>query len=146
MGAIYPYVQIIHLFLAIVFVGYLFSDVFLISAIKEKLGDESYQKSKTAISSKAFRIMPVSVFLLILTGGMMMSLYISSSAGWFESNLQKIFWVKIILAFVILGGVCLNLFRKFRSKPTYSFMKNFHKFALFCAFFIILFAKIMFLV
>lgn len=146
MGAISPYVQIVHLFLAIIFVGYLFCDVFLITAIKQKLGDEAYEKAKAAISSKAFKIMPITVFLLILTGGMMMSLYISSSAGWFESNLQKLFWVKIILAFVILGGVCINLFRKFRSKPTYSFMKNFHKFALLCSFFIILFAKIMFLI
>lgn len=146
MAAIHPYVQIVHLFLAIVFLGYLFCDVFLITAIKYKLGDEAYMKAKSAISSKAFKIMPVCVFLLILTGGMMMSMYVSSSAGWFESSLQKMFWVKIILAFIIFGGVCLNLFCKFRKKPTYSFMKGFHKFALLCGFLIVLFAKLMFLI
>ena len=38
MEAIYPYANIIHLVLAIMFLGYVFTDVVMISALKNKGG------------------------------------------------------------------------------------------------------------
>ena len=73
MQNLYPYAQIVHLFCAIIFVGYLFFDVIILRAASKKMPPELAQKAKQAIGSVAVKIMPICVLLLVLTGGMMMS-------------------------------------------------------------------------
>ena len=48
MEALYPYALIVHLFCAIIFLGFIFTDVVLFSAVRKKLGDE--------VANKMFRI------------------------------------------------------------------------------------------
>jgi len=104
MQAIYPYAQLIHLICAIIFVGFLFFDVIIFSRAKKKLPVEIAQKAQQAISSVAIKIMPLCVLILILTGGMMMSSWVGSKAGgYFESNLQIVFMIKVILAILIFA-------------------------------------------
>ena len=81
MQNLYPYAQIIHLFCAIIFVGYLFFDVIILRAASKKMPPELAQKAKQAIGSVAVKIMPICVLLLVLTGGMMMSSWVGSKAG-----------------------------------------------------------------
>ena len=87
MQNLYPYAQIIHLFCAIIFVGYLFFDVIILGAASKKMPPELAQKAKQAIGSVAVKIMPICVLLLVLTGGMMMSNWVGSKAGgYFETD------------------------------------------------------------
>jgi len=144
--AIYPYAHLIHLICAIIFVGFLFFDVIIFSRAKAKLPADIAQKAQQAISSVAIKIMPLCVLILILTGGMMMSSWVGSKAGgYFESNLQIVFMIKVILALLIFAAVATNLTCKFILKRP-SLLGNIHPFAFTAAAIIVIFAKVMFMV
>ena len=146
MQNLYPYAQIIHLFCAIIFVGYLFFDVIILRAASKKMPPELAQKAKQAIGSVAVRIMPICVLLLVLTGGMMMSNWVGSKAGgYFETNLQIAFMIKFFLAMVIVAAVIVNLSCKFIFKRP-SPLGNIHPIVLTLAVAIVLLAKVMFMV
>ena len=146
MQNLYPYAQIIHLFCAIIFVGYLFFDVIILGAASKKMPPELAQKAKQAIGSVAVKIMPICVLLLVLTGGMMMSNWVGSKAGgYFETNLQIAFMIKFCLAMVIVAAVIVNLSCKFIFKR-HSPLGNIHPIALTLAVAIVLLAKVMFMV
>jgi len=136
MEAIYPYANIIHLVLAIMFLGYVFTDVVMISKIPD---------ANKIIGKISFKIFPLSLLVIVLTGGMMMSKYINSSAGFFETDLQKLLVIKIAFASIIVLGVLSNLFNKFtgRQKP-YFMVHHFHKLVLVLGLGIVILAKMMF--
>ncbi len=145
MEAIYPYANIIHLVLAIMFLGYVFSDVVLISSLKEKFGEQTNKEINQTLGAKSFKIFPLSLLVIVLSGGMMMSKYINSNAGFFETSLQKLLVIKIVLALMIVLGVLYNLYTKISKKPKHSFMQDhFHKLVLVLGFFIVVLAKAMF--
>ncbi len=145
MEAIYPYANIIHLLLAIIFLGYVFTDTVMISALKDKFGKDTDQKINQTLGAKSFKIFPLSLLVIVLTGGMMMSKYINSNAGLFETTLQKLLVIKITLALIIVLGVLYNLYTKLMKKPKHPFMQeHFHKLVLVLGFFIVVLAKLMF--
>lgn len=147
MQAIYPYVQLVHVICAIIFLGYIFFDVVIFSRLKGILGGD-FERVKTAITSKAIKIMPACLLLLFLTGGMMMSSWVGSKVGgYFETPLQQVFMAKVILAFVLGLGVIFNLTHRALGKQPPRFMReNLHLFAFFAGFLIVILAKVMFLV
>ena len=146
MQNLYPYAQIVHLFCAIIFVGYLFFDVVILRAASKKMPPELVQKAKQAISSSAIKIMPICLLLLVLSGGMMMSSWVGSKAGgYFETNLQIAFMIKFFLAMVIVAAVIVNLSCKFIFKRP-SPLGDIHPIALTLAVAIVLLAKVMFMV
>lgn len=129
MGA-YEYVRIIHLFCAIIFVGYLFFDVVVFKMALKKVDLQTGQKIKKAINSTEIKIMPFCVLLLLLTGGLMMTRWVGSNAGgYFNSNLQIFFMIKVLLAFIIFIAVATNLSCKFIFKRP-SPLGDIHPFAL----------------
>ncbi len=147
MDLLYPYAHIIHLILAIMFLGYVFSDLAVISALKGKFDKENQQKINQSLGKRSFKIFPVTLLFLVLTGGMMMSKYINATAGFAETNLQKILLFKITLVTVIVIGVGSNLYHKFSGTPKSDFMQNhFHKLVIVLGFFIVVAAKMMFMV
>nr|WP_321266178.1 hypothetical protein [uncultured Sulfurimonas sp.] len=145
MEAIYPYAHIIHLILAIMFLGYVFTDLALISKLKNKLDKETYQKINQTLGQISFKIFPLTLLFLILSGGIMMSRYINSDAGFFETDLQKILVFKISLVLIIAAGVASNMYIKFTNGKKSSFMQNhFHKVVITLGLFIVISAKWMF--
>lgn len=147
MEAVYPYAHIIHLILGIIFLGYVFSDLAVISTLKGKFDKETQQKINKTLGQRSFKIFPLSLLFLVLTGGMMMSRYINSNAGFMETDLQKILVFKIVLVLIIVAGVLSNLFVKFTKKKKSNFMENhFHKLVIVLGLLIVIAAKWMFLV
>jgi len=147
MEAIYPYAHIIHLILAIMFLGYVFTDLAVISALKNKFGKDTEQEINQSLGKRSFKIFPISLLVLVLTGGMMMSRYINSEAGFFETDLQKILVFKMTLVLVIVLGVLSNLYVKYTKAKKSNFMQNhFHKLVIVLGFFIVVSAKLMFIV
>jgi hypothetical protein len=147
MEAVYPYAHIIHLILAIMFLGYVFTDLAVISALKGKFNKENQQKINQSLGKRSFKIFPVSLLFLVLTGGIMMSKYINSTAGFAESSLQKILLFKIALVTIIVIGVGSNLYVKFTGGTKSNFMQNhFHKLVIILGIFIVIAAKAMFMV
>ena len=147
MDFIYPYAHIIHLILAIMFLGYVFTDLAVISVLKGKFDKENQQKINQSLGKRSFKIFPVTLLFLVLTGGMMMSKYINSTAGLAETNLQKILLFKITLVTIIVIGVGSNLYIKFTGGTKSNFMqKHFHKLVIVLGLFIVIAAKAMFMV
>ena len=147
MEAVYPYAHVIHLILAIIFLGYVFTDLAVISTLKGKFSKETLQEINQTLGKKSFKIFPLTLLFLVLSGGMMMSKYINSQAGFFETDLQKILVFKIALALVIVLGVLSNLYVKFTKGKKSNFMGNhFHKLVIVLGLLIVVSAKWMFLV
>ncbi len=147
MEVIYPYVHIIHTLLAIAFLGYVFSDVAVISTLKNRFSKETQQEINKLLGARSFKIFPLSLLVLVLTGGMMMSQYMNSSVGFSETALQKVLLFKIVLVSIIVAGVLYNLFTKFTGRTKIKFMQNdFHKLVLFLGVLIVVSAKLMFVV
>jgi len=147
METIYPYAHIIHLILAIMFLGYVFTDLAVISALKNKFDKDTQKKINQNLGKRSFKIFPITLLLLILTGGMMLSQYINQSAGLFDTNLQKVLLFKVALVLIIAIGVGSNLYNKFKGKTKSAFMQNhFHKLVIVLGLLIVLSAKIMFMV
>ncbi len=147
MEAIYPYAHIIHLGLAIMFLGYVFTDLAVFSALKNKLSKDTQQEINQLLGKRSFKIFPISLLVLVLTGGIMMSKYINSVAGVFETDLQKILLFKMALVLVIVLGVLSNLYVKFTKSKKSEFMQNhFHKLVIILGIFIVISAKVMFIV
>lgn len=145
MQAIYPYVKVVHIFCAIIFLGYVFFDVVIFSRLKSVLKDD-YERVKIAITSKAIKIMPICVLLLFLSGGMMMSNWVGSKVGgYFDTTLQQMLMTKAYLALVIGIGVIYSLScRAFGLTPIKFMKQHFHKVVLVLGFIIVLLAKLMF--
>ena len=147
MEAIYPYANVIHLILAIIFLGYVFTDIVLIDSLKKRVNDEDRKKITKYLGSTTFKIFPISLLIIILTGGIMLSSYINSSLGFLEIPLQQVLIIKVILALIIALGVLYNVFVKPTNRKKHPFMQNhFHKVVLVLGFFIVVLAKLMFIV
>lgn len=147
MQTIYPYVQIVHIICAIIFLGFIFFDVIIFSSLKNVLGND-FDRVKNAISSKAIKIMPVCVLILFLTGGMMLSNWVGSKAGGFlQTPLQQVFMLKVALALILGFGIIFNLTcRALRRQPPKFMRENLHKIAFIFGFIIVILAKVMFIV
>jgi len=147
MQEIYPYTHLIHLFLAIMFLGYVFTDLALISKLKGKFSKETQEEMAKILGKRSFHIFPLSLLFLVLTGGMMLAHYMNSDAGFLQTPLQKVLALKVFLVLIIVMGVLSNVYKKFTNKKKSNFMQyHFHKLVIVMGIFIVICAKWMFLV
>ena len=56
MEHLYPYFLVVHIVCAIIFLGYIFCDVVLLSPIRKSLGDEIADKVHSVIMSRGTRL------------------------------------------------------------------------------------------
>lgn len=140
----YSIVLIIHLFCAVIFIGYVFADVIVLPAMKKVLDENAYKDVTTALSNRARMIFPFSVLVLVLSGGFMLSKYINSEAGFLSTSLQQLLMLKVLVALVIVSGIVYSLSRRFLKKTPHPIMKHFHKIVLVLGIIIIILAKLMF--
>ncbi|NHB36113.1 copper resistance protein CopD [Helicobacter pylori] len=145
MDAIYPYVLVVHLLCAIIFIGYLFFDGVIFPNVKKMFGEEFANKANIGITQRAIKIMPLCVLGLVLTGGMMLSQYMGGDKGWCETPFQKILMLKVILALSIFLLVLFSLSCKFLGKKN-PIGKYIHHIALAFGFLIAILAKTMWFV
>lgn len=145
MEALYPYFLVIHTLCAIIFLGFLFCDIVLLSPVRKVLGDEFADKMWSVIMPRGRKIMPLCVLLLVLTGGAMMTRWVGPNLGWFGTNLQTLLTIKIILTLCIVAMVALSLTYHFflpnKINPIGSII---HPLALTLGFFIVILAKLAF--
>ncbi len=74
----YTLVQVVHLLCAIIFVGFIFADIFIFPAVKKKFGQDTYDNMMSAIVGRGIIIYPLIVITLIASGGYMFTKYINS--------------------------------------------------------------------
>lgn len=109
MEAIYPYFLVIHVICAIIFLGFIFTEVVLLSRIRKILGDEIADSVYRVVLSRGTKIMPLCVVLLVLSGGAMISRYIGVEKGFFDTTLQQFLVIKMLLALLIVLVVAISL-------------------------------------
>lgn len=144
MEVFYPYFLIIHLVSAIIFLGFIFTDVVLLTPLRKVLGDEFADKMFQGISKRGSKIMPFCLLLLVLTGGAMISHYIGGNQGYFNTFLQKVLWFKVFFAFLIVLAVTISLICHYILKVRNPVGKIIHPLALVLGVFIVVLAKIAF--
>lgn len=137
---------IIHLLCAIIFIGFVFADVIVLPVMQNVVNDEGLQKLKQAISNRARKIFPISLLILVLSGGFMFSRYINSNLGYMQNVMQELLWLKLIFAMFIVSGVVYSLSCKILKKQPAAIMAHFHKFVLVIGILIVVLAKVMFMV
>ncbi len=142
----YTIVLIVHLLCAIIFLGFVFADLFILPVMKKVLDEQEYQKVMSVISARAKMFFPLSLLILILTGGYMFAKYINFELGIFNSSLQLLLVLKVLLALAIAFGVVYSLVSKLFKKTPHPIMKHFHKFVLISGLLIVILAKSMFVV
>lgn len=140
MQEIYPYFLIVHLICAIIFLGFIFTDVVLLSILRKNLGEEALMP----MMKRGVKIMPFCLLLLVITGGAMVSSYINFNIGFFESNLQKFLTIKVILVLAIVALVINSFFFKLVLKKPNPLKNLTHPFALIFGFAAVIFAKMAF--
>lgn len=143
MAALYPYFLTIHLICAIIFLGYIFTDVVLLTPLRKALGDAIADKVFNTIMKRGVKIMPLCVLLLVISGGGMISQYIGSEKGVFDSTLQILLMIKIFFALCIVAMVIVSLSCKFL-KVKNPLANVIHPLALFFGFLIVVLAKMAF--
>ena len=142
----YTVVLIVHLLCATIFLGFVFADLFILPSMKKVLDEQEYQKVMGVISARAKMFFPLSLLVLILSGGYMFAKYINFELGIFNSSLQLLLVLKVLLALAIAFGVVYSLVSKLFKKTPHSIMKHFHKFVLVSGLLIVILAKSMFVV
>lgn len=93
----------LHLFAAILFVGTVFFEVLILEGIRKPLGREAMRNVELAIGRRARRIMPFAMIVLFGAGLGMAWQFRESLAHPFASSFATLLWIKIILAFSVLG-------------------------------------------
>ncbi|RXJ96923.1 copper resistance protein CopD [Arcobacter sp. AHV-9/2010] len=140
----YLLIQTVHLLCAIIFVGFIFADIFIFPAVKKKLGQEAYDKMISAIVGRGIIIYPLVVVVLISSGIYMFTNYINKELGYFNSSLQILLWIKLFLVLLIILGVVYTIFCKLAKIEPIAFMRHFHTYALLLSIAIVVIAKLMF--
>ncbi|MGX3011112.1 copper resistance protein CopD [Helicobacter sp. 23-1044] len=145
MDALYPYFLVIHTICAIIFLGFIFCDVVLLTPIKKAFGEDFNDKMWSVIMRRGKKIMPLCVLLLLLTGGAMMTRWVGFEMGFFGTNLQILISIKILLAFIIVAMVALSLtYHFFLPHKTNPLGKIIHPVALVLGLLITILAKLAF--
>jgi hypothetical protein len=142
----YTLILIIHLLSAIIFIGFIFADVIVFPAVKNKLGEEFHTKMIEAIVGRGLKIYPPIVVLLMGTGGYMFSKYVNSTLGYFETSMQVLLWIKLAFVVLIVLGVIYTMYCKLTKSEPVAFMNYFHTYALVLGIAIVILAKVMFVV
>lgn len=136
---------VIHTICAIIFLGFIFCDVVLLSPVRRVLGDEFADKLWSVVGRRGRKIMPLCVLALVITGGAMMTRWVSPTLGWFGTSLQTLLTIKIILALGIVAMVVTSLTFHFLLPHKKNPLANaIHPLALILGFFIVVLAKLAF--
>lgn len=142
MQAFYPYFLIVHLVCAIIFLGFIFTDVVLLRQMRKSFGLKA-NEFLAPVMKLGVKIMPACVLLLVLSGGAMMSNWLNSKDGFWGSALQNLLMIKILLACVIVALVINALSCKILKKQN-PLAKITHILVLILGFSIVILAKLAF--
>lgn len=142
----YTLILVAHLLGAIIFIGFIFADVIVFPAVKNKFGQEFHDNMIEAIVGRGLKIYPPIVLILMGTGGYMFSKYINSTLGYFSTSMQILLWVKVFFVLLIVLGVIYTMYCKLTKTEPVGFMHYFHTYALILSILIVIIAKFMFVV
>ncbi len=102
MAAWYPWIELLHLACAIIFVGAVTFEVLVIEGITKRFDSATMQKLEQALQARVRRFMPVVVVLLFLSGFYVFDVRCDGLAC-VGSRFGNWLVLKVVLAFGVLG-------------------------------------------
>lgn len=142
----YIIAHIIHLFCAITFVGGVFFETLILSALHTgKVSRESRREVERALSHRAVRVMPWVVGILFVSGiTMALNRYTQAFAHPFTSSFSMQLCLKVLLACSVLVHFFIAVVKMRRHTLTVRWSKYIHSMVLVHMILIVLLAKGMF--
>lgn len=94
-------IQIAHLFSAMLFIGWAFAKIFVVTPAKKVIGEVAYQDLQKALAKKVWKIYPPNILFLIVTGTILLFRYVNFENGLFVTPFQTLLIIKGLLAYGI---------------------------------------------
>jgi len=143
MAAWYPWIVLLHLSCAIVFVGAVAFEVQVLEALHQRLDVSTMRVVEQAVMARVRRFMPVVVVLLFLSGGALFDIRCGgiSCVGSRSGNLLLL---KVLLAFGVLGVFVNAMWASLRGKMDLCRFRHTHRIVLALMVGIVFLAKTMF--
>ncbi len=143
--SVYAVAHIVHLFCAVAFVGGVFFEMLVLSAMHGKqVSHEARKEVEQAISRRAVRVMPWIIIGLFASGLVMAHRYAVVFSNPLASSFSMQLSLKVLLAFSVLLHFVVAVSKMRRGTLTVAWSKYIHR-AVFChVLLIVLLAKTMF--
>ncbi|WP_254424019.1 MULTISPECIES: hypothetical protein [unclassified Rhodanobacter] len=143
MAVWYPWIVLIHLSCAILFVGSVAFEVLVIESLHRHFDGAIMQRIEQAVMARARRFMPLVVILLFASGGMLFDIR-CAGISCIGTRFGNLLLLKMLLAFGVLG-VFVNAMRAMRSgRMNVCRFRHTHRVVLGLMIGIVFLAKIMF--
>jgi len=143
MAAWYPWIVLLHLSCAIVFVGAVAFEVLVLEGLHQRLDVSTMRVVEQAVMARVRRFMPVVVVLLFFSGGALFDIRCGgiSCVGSRSGNLLLL---KVLLAFGVLGVFVNAMWASLRGKMDLCRFRHTHRIVLALMVGIVFLAKTMF--
>lgn len=102
MSAWYPWIVLLHLSCAIVFVGAVAFEVLVVESLHKHFDSATMLRIEQAVMARVRRFMPVMVILLFVSGGVLFDIRCDGAAC-VGSRFGNFLLLKVLLAFGVLG-------------------------------------------
>ncbi|WP_459829711.1 trehalose-6-phosphate synthase [Campylobacter concisus] len=139
----YLFFLIIHLICAIVFIGYVFFDVCIYPFAKKTIDAKTLEIVKKAYTKGSAKVFGTAFLLLLISGAYMAKDYFGGELGWWQSNFQKLLFVKIFVLLVMCFVTFISVFNVVILKKPDPFGKFSHLIALVLCLIMVVLAKVM---
>ncbi|MDB1144949.1 MAG: hypothetical protein KGV48_001240 [Alcaligenaceae bacterium] len=117
MQFLYPYLLIIHLLCAIMFIGTVFVEVLLLEGVRKQVSDRFMKAFELAFGNQAVKVMPFVIIGLFGSGlGMLWLRYLPMIHAPLSSSFALLLTVKIILAISVLGHFITAMLLRHKGK------------------------------
>lgn len=141
---LYPLVLTLHLFAAILFVGSVFFEVFVLTGVAPRMGAVAMEEVEKAVFARAKRLMPFVVVTLFATGITLATLHWGMVDLAAPDAFTVMLLVKIAAAFSVLGHFIFALLADRRGGMSAKVNRLFHLSLVAHMVVIVAFAKLMF--
>lgn len=143
--SVYAVAHIVHLFCAVAFVGGVFFEMLVLSAIHGKqVSHQARKEVEQAISRRAVRVMPWIIIGLFASGLVMAHRYAAVFSNPLASSFSMQLSLKVLLAFSVLLHFVVAVSKMRRGTLTVAWSKYIHRAVFGHVLLIVLLAKTMF--
>src|SRR5690625_156879 len=143
MAAWYPWIELIHLSCAIVFVGAVVFEVVILESLHRQFEVAAMERLETAVMARARRFMPVVVALLFLSGFYLFDMRCGGFAC-IGTRFGNLLLTKVFLAFSVLGVFVSVMWAGLRGRMNVCRFRYTHRIVLGLMIGIVFLAKAMF--
>lgn len=120
MELLYKITLTVHLFCAMLFIGWGFAKLFVVKPIKTTLGKDNFANVQKELSQRVWKIYPANMMVLILTGTILSTQYLTFQNGIFPTTFQTMLITKGLLAYGIGIKVVFSITKRLLFKMKYS--------------------------